>query len=110
MMTQFANSRAHANSARHPCMESDSPRNMCRFVQTNDSVQFSRDSDSNLRKFPRRPHLDLLHNRVPAVAMRAHIVFVQILLRDVHSKEQDRNQTEVQYRHYPALGWCDFKI
>ena len=37
-------------------------------------------------------------------------MFVQILLRHVHSEEQNRNQTEIQYRHYPALGRCDFEI
>src|SRR6266516_1609984 len=32
------------------------------------------------------------------------------MLRYVHSEKQNRNQTEIQYRHYPALGWCDFEV
>src|SRR5206468_10020912 len=52
----------------------------------------------------------LLHDYVPAVAVRAHTVFVEVLLRHVHSKQQYRNQTEIQNRHYPALRRCNFKV
>src|SRR5258707_12638303 len=32
------------------------------------------------------------------------------MLRHVHSEEQNRNQTEIEHRHYPPVRWCDFEV
>jgi hypothetical protein len=44
------------------------------------------------------------------MAVRTHSIFGQILLCYMHSEEQNRNQTEIQYRHYQALGGCDLEV
>ena len=36
-----------------------------------------------------------LHDRVAALAMRGHTVTVQIILRQMHCENQDRNQPEI---------------
>jgi hypothetical protein len=28
----------------------------------------------------------------------------------MHAEEQNRDQTEIQYRHYPPLVRCDFEV
>ena len=45
----------------------------------------------------------LLHDHVVPVAMGTHAVVLQIVLRDMHSKEQNRYQTEIEHRHDQAL-------
>src|SRR6059058_2261931 len=54
MTTQFTISNARVSNARHPCTVLASLRNLCRFVRTNVSGQFSKELDSNQRKSLRR--------------------------------------------------------
>ena len=94
--------------------------NLCRFGPTNVSCQSSKESDSNRRKCSRLRHGRIYRaflcnsarirgwqqkrltatptdDSVAAVTVGANTVFVEIPLCHVHAKQQNRNQTEIQY-------------
>src|SRR5207302_5242592 len=54
------------------------------------------------------PHL--LKDDVLTVSVRANTVVVQVAGSEMHSENKHRDQTEIQDRHRPALGGCDFII